>query len=47
LVREQEQLEQTVEKLGQQFGEEQVEGWPDDCVDESALQELRQQIAQK
>ena len=47
VARGQEQLEQTVEKMRQQFCEERVEGWPNDCTDEFALQKLRQQVAQK
>ena len=47
VARGQEQLEQTVDELRQQFEEERVVGWPTDCADEFALLELRLQIIQQ
>ena len=44
VARGQVQLEQTVDELRQQYGEERVVGWPTDCADEFTLLELRQQI---
>ena len=44
VARGQIQLEQTVDELRQQYGEERVVGWPTDCADEFTLLELRQQI---
>jgi len=46
-ARGQEQLEQTIKELGLRFGEGRVIGCPTDCADESALQELLQQITKK
>ena len=47
VARGQEQLEQTAEKLIQQFGKNTVKSWSVDCADEVALQELQLQITQE
>ena len=47
VARGQLQLEQTVDELRQQYGEERIVGWPTDCADEVAMEELRQQLTQQ
>ena len=47
VARGQLQLEQVIDELRQQYGEERVVGWPTDCADEFALLELRLQIIQQ
>jgi 3-oxoacyl-[acyl-carrier protein] reductase len=47
VARGQLQLEQVIDELREQYGEERVVGWPTDCADEFALLELRLQIIQQ
>ena len=47
VARGQVQLEQTVDELRQQYGEERVVGWSTDCADEVAMDELCHKLTQQ